>query len=247
MKYSTTLLLLLSFLTSFAQLSTAPNSEQGMFANAQGGSPQLNLVMMELRNTKNSAFAKSENILGSPYYTENFVRSKVFYDDELIGDFFVRYNAFNSEFEVKENLESEKPSKSFLPDKKIEVLYGDKTMKFSTFVNKKGETKNGYLATIWEGKNYKLYHKLSVKYTEERAAVNSMVRGTPSRFTHFSEYYFQKKGVNRIDEIETRKGKFLKQFDSDKRKAIKEILENEKTDLNNEYDLKNLYLKIDEL
>lgn len=74
-----------------------------------------------------------------------------------------------------------------------------------------------------------------------------MVRGTPSRFTHFSEYYFQKKGVNRIDEIETRKGKFLKQFDSDKRKAIKEILENEKTDLNNEYDLKNLYLKIDEL
>ncbi|WP_318311984.1 hypothetical protein [Flagellimonas crocea] len=247
MKYSITTLLLLSFFTSVAQLSTAPTGEQGLFSNARGGNPQLNLVMMEIRNAGSSAFVKSENILGSPYYTDNFVRSKVYYDNELVGNFFVRYNAFRSEFEIKESLENEKPSKSFLPDKKIEILYGDKMMKFSTFVNKKGETKNGYLATIWEGKNYKLYHKLSVKYTEERAAVNSMVRGTPSRFTHFSEYYFQKTGVNRIDEIENRKSKFLKQFNPDKRKTIKELLKDEKTDLNSENELKQLFQKIDDL
>ncbi|MCA0960105.1 hypothetical protein LCL86_13695 [Muricauda ruestringensis] len=246
MKYSIfTVFIALTF-NGFAQLSSAPTTEQGMFDAARGGSPQLNLVMMELRNKK-SSFNENSNILGSPYYTKNFVRSKVFYDGEFTGEFMVRYNAFNNEFEIKESAQEDKPLKSFLPDKKIEVLYGSKMMKFSTFINRKKETKNGYLATIWEGDKYKLYHKLSVKFTEGRSAVNSMVQSTPSRFTHFSEYYFQKKGVNRIDEVDTRKGKFLKLFTPDQRKTINEILKTEKTDLNDENDLKLFFQKIDTL
>merc|ERR1712072_497052 len=99
MKYSILIVFTALSINGFGQLSSAPTTEQGLLSAAQGGSPQLNLVMMELRN-RGSSFKKVENTLGSPYYTENFVLSKVFYDNELVGQFFVRYNAFNSEFEI---------------------------------------------------------------------------------------------------------------------------------------------------
>ena len=44
------------------------------------------------------------------------------------------------------------------------------------------------------GKNYSLYYQNRVGFKEGVRAVNSMVRTTPNRFTHFQDFYIQKDG-----------------------------------------------------
>ena len=105
-------------------LSTAPTGEAGLFGAAQGGSPMLNLVLMELRTN-----AKSRDLgetVGSPYSTENFVKSKIYYGDEPQGDFFIRYNALNSVIEMKKTDLPDEEAKRLYPDKKIKIKYLNK-------------------------------------------------------------------------------------------------------------------------
>ncbi len=210
---------ILSTHTFSQNLSTAPTGEAGLFSNAQGGNPMLNLVMMDLRSNKsNKTYDKT---LGSPYSTENFIKSKVYYGKENQGDFYVRYNALNSIIEIKKTLLPEEKVKQLFADKNVRVKYLNKELRFTTYINKKKETKNGYLSLIMDGEDYKLYHRLAVKYSEGKSAANSMVADIPSRFAHFEEYYYQKSGVDRIDYLPLKKGNILKLVDKPFREIVK--------------------------
>jgi hypothetical protein len=221
-----------------AQISgAAPTSEAGLFGSAQGGTPMLNLVMMDIRNNTASTFQSSEEILGSPYLTENFVKSKLFYDDELLGDFYVRYNALNSEIEIKKSTLKEETPKRLLADKKLRLKYQGRELRFTTYINKKDETKNGYLSMLTDGKNMQLYHRLAVKYSEGKAAANSMVNPIPSRYAQFVEFYYKNNDVDRIDYLPPKKGPFLKQLDKNLRDNVKLYISENKINLANEEDL----------
>lgn len=234
-----TSIILIPFNLSAQNLSTAPTSEAEMFSNARGGNPTLNLVMMDIRN--NPYQKDLGDIVGTPYSTENFVRSTLFYMDEPQGEFYVRYNALNSLIEIKKSQLPEEEHKQLYADKDVSIKYLNKVLRFTTYINKKKETKNGYLSLIHDGKTYKLYHRLAVKYSEGKAAANSMVADIPSRYTHFEEFYYQKTGVNRIDFLPTSKGRFIKQFDKNLREEIKNYIKEKNTDLNNEEDLIALF------
>lgn len=220
-------------------LSSAPVGEAGLFGAAQGGSPQLNLVMMEIRS--NASVTYMEETLGTPYATEDFVKSKVFYGEEPQGDFFIRYNAQNSIIEIKKTNQPEEEAKNLYADKKVRIQYLNKELRFTTYINKKDETKNGYLSKIADGPRYKLFHRLAVKYSEGKKAANSMVADIPNRYAHFEEYYYQKEGVDRIDHLPQNKGAFLKQFDKENRDRIKTYLKEEDLNLDKEEDLIALF------
>jgi len=214
---------------------TAPTGEAGLFAAAQGGNPILNLAMMDIRPGNNTAI--DSEILGSPYLTDNFIKSKVYFGEELVGDFYIRYNALNSEIEIKKtNLEEENP-KRLLADRDLRVKYGMRELRFTTYITKKDETKNGFLSIIEDGNNYTLYHRLAVKYSQGKAAANSMVNDIPSRYAHFVEYYYKKKGVDRIDQLLQKKGSLLKILDKELRQEVSTFLKENKIDLGNEEDL----------
>lgn len=213
----------------------APSGEAGLFDAAQGGNPMLNLVMMDLRTNK-KANVEME-ILGSPYLTEHFVKSKVYFGEELIGDYYIRYNALNSEIEIKETDLKEEAPKRLLANQDLRVKYGNRELRFTTYITKKDETKNGFLSIIEDGENYTLYHRLAVKYSEGKAAANSMVNPIPSRYAHFVEYYYQKKGVDRIDQLVQKKGSLLKVLDKELREEVSNFLKEYKIDLNEEQDL----------
>ena len=237
-RISLLVLMITSFNFSKAQVSgAAPAGEAGLFGSAQGGTPMLNLVMMDIRNRKNTQSQYIGEVVGSPYLTESFVKSKLFYDEELMGDFYMRYNALNSEIEIKASNLAEEETKRLLADKKLSVKYQNKVLRFTTYITKKDETKNGYLSLLIDGKKYKLYHRLAVKFSEGKAAANSMVNPIPSRFTHFVEYYYQKEGVDRIDQLSQKKGKFLKQLNKDIRETVKVYMGENKIDLSKEDDL----------
>jgi hypothetical protein len=216
-------------------LGTAPVGEAGLFANAQGGNPMMNLVMMDLRaGAPNNTL---EETVGTPYSTENFIKSKLFYGDEPQGDFYVRYNALNSIIEIKKTNSPEEEAKQLYADKNVVIKYLNKELRFTTYINKKEETKNGYLSLIHDGSQYKLYHRLAVKFSEGKSAPNSMVADIPNRFAHFEEFYYQKVGVDRIDYLPLKKGGFLKQLDKEKRDATKAFLKENTINLHSEADL----------
>lgn len=239
------LFLAFSISFSFGQVGgAAPTGEAGLFNNAQGGNPMLNMVMADLRMKGGNQY--EDETVGSPYLNDNFIISKVYYDNELMGDFFVRYNALNSEIEVKESLEDEE-IKRIVADKKITVKYGEKELRFTTYINKKKETKNGYLSLINKGKNYKLFHRLAIKYVEGKAAANSMVNAVPSRYAPFVEFYYQIDGVDRIDQLSQKNGKLLKQIKKEHKEAAKLFLKEKDINLKSEEDLQKLFTYLNTL
>jgi hypothetical protein len=231
-----TLLFTASTLSCFAQVTgAAPTGEAGLFNAAQGGNPMLNLVMMEFRVKDQKTGV--EEILGSPYLTEDFINSKVYFGDEFVGDFYVRYNALNSEIEIKKSNLAEENPKRLLANQDLRVKYGQRELLFTTYITRKDETKNGYLSIISKGDKFTLYHRLAVKFSEGKAAANSMVNDIPSRYAHFVEYYYLKNGVDRIDQLLQKKGALLKILDKELKDDVIKFLKEEKIDLDKEEDL----------
>jgi hypothetical protein len=118
-------------------------------------------------------------------------------------------------------------------------------MSFKTFIDKNDRTLNGYLTQLVDGENIDLYKRTLVKFTEGQKAANSFVKDTPSRFSQFEEYYIQKNGVDRIDELLPKKSKIYKLTAPEKRPELKEFLKDNDLDVNDEEDLKRLILYID--
>ncbi|MDO6470143.1 hypothetical protein [Maribacter sp. 1_MG-2023] len=249
MKNLTLILLVFSIMKfSYSQnLSGAPTGEAGLFDNAAGGNPMMNLVMMDLRNQPSSTANIKEEIMGSPYLTDKFIKSQVFYEDELQGTYFVRYNAMNSIIEIKDTNLEEEIAKKLYPDKNISVKYLNKTLRFITYINKKKETKNGYLSLILDKERFKLYHRLAVKYAEGKAAANSMVNAIPSRFAQFEEFYYKKQDIERIDYLPTSKNGILRIIDKDKKEQVKTYLKENSFNYSNEEDLITIFEYINSL
>ncbi|MBT8300647.1 MAG: hypothetical protein KJO63_04905, partial [Maribacter sp.] len=70
-----------------------------------------------------------------------------------------------------------------------------------------------------------------------KPAANSFVKAVPARFAQFIEYYFQKDGVNRIDEIPLKNSKLLKLLDASERDGLKKFLKDNSLNIKEEADL----------
>ncbi|MEM1338286.1 MAG: hypothetical protein AAF634_12200 [Bacteroidota bacterium] len=196
---------------------------------------QLNAVLGPIQDAEQKLTAAQQNFQGSPYTSEEFLPTTLYYGEENLGPLFYRYNAYNEEIEIKKtNLENE-GIRALGRDKKISLLVNGKPMSFSTFIDKKGLTQNGYLTLLQEGK-YSLYKRTDVKYTEGQKAQNSFVPAIPARFSKFTEYYLSLEGQNRIDELELSNRKLLKLASEADKEALKQFLKEQKIKINNEQD-----------
>ncbi len=131
------------------------------------------------------------------------------------------------------NYPGKKP-KRLLANEDVRVKYGQRELLFTTYINKKDETKNGYLSIISKGDEFTLYHRLAVKFSEGKAAANSMVMAIPSRYAHFVEYYYTKAGVDRIDQLTQKKGALLKILEKEMKEPVNNFIKENKIDLDNE-------------
>ncbi len=177
------------------------------------------------------------NAQGSPYTSFKFAPTTLYYNDEKIGDIFYRYNALNEEVEIKRSQLEEEGYRGLSNDKKISLIIDGKKMAFNTFITSKKRTTNGYLTTLVDGEEYDLFKRITVKYTEGQDAQNSFVAAVPAKFSQFTEYYYQKKGVNRIDEVIAKNSKLLKVLDANEKVKTKEFLKENSLNVKNETDL----------
>ncbi|MDG1572091.1 hypothetical protein OZ410_07170 [Robiginitalea sp. M366] len=176
-----------------------------------------------------------EEFQGSPYTSNTFKPTQLLYKEEDMGTVFYRYNALNEEIEIKQSL-LEEGIRALGRDKNIAILVDGNPMSFKTFIDRNNNTLNGYLSVLAEGPNFTLYKRIRVKFTEGAPAANSFVKATPSRFAQFEEYYVQKAGVNRIDELDQRKGAIYR-LDPARKDAIKAYLKENNLDVKDQADL----------
>jgi hypothetical protein len=179
---------------------------------------QINLESFSSSATEGAVFAQMRKTrsygndlptVGSPYVNENFTEGEVFYNDKSLGVYLYRHNAFNDEVEVvKPGDESVKYIKdeqgNFVPAEGEssslatikEIVLKDKetgrSLSLTTITNEDGALRNAYLYELASGQNYTLYYQNRVGFKEGVRAVNSMVRTTPNRFTHFQDFYIRK-------------------------------------------------------
>ena len=175
--------------------------------------------------------------IGTAYEDDKFKPGKIYYKEEYLGDFFYRHNAYNSEIELRRTQLEEEKQIALIKNEDVSLLDArGREMRYLTFTTKKAKTKEGYLTLLVKGDQYNLYHRLAVKFTEAKPAANSMVNATPSRFSHFTEFYAQEEGSGKITEIPSKPSKFLKMFGA-KKQGLGKWIKSEKLDLKNEANL----------
>ena len=186
-----------------------------------------------------------EDFQGSPYTSNEFEPAELFYKNDKIGTIFYRHNALNEEIEIKES-KNQQGIRGLNRDKNIIIEVDGKPMRFMTFIDKGGNTMNGYLTQLVKGDHYDLYKRVHVKFTEGQKSPNSFVKDIPSRFSQFTEYYIQKKGVDRIDELQQKNSKlFALAETSEQKQLLKAFLKDNRLDVDNEQDLVRLIMFLD--
>lgn len=175
----------------------------------------------------------SKNIEGSPYMSNDFKATTVYFGDENLGNLYYRYNAYNEEVEIKQQNIDAEPIRSLSRDKKINLMVDGKKMAFKTFIDKNGNTKNGYLTLLKSGK-FKLYKRLNTTFKEAKKAENTLVKSSPARFSQYTEYYIEIEGSNRIDHVELNNKKLLKLVGSEKEDSVKKFLKENNIKVKNE-------------
>lgn len=232
------------YLTSFGYVF---GQTAGQFSSAGGsgmGYAQalVNQMVGDIQ-TQEEILAKRTGInefTGSPYVSDIFSLANVYYEDELMDRLYYRYNALNEEVEVKKSNESNETTKRLMADKAIFIATNgnnEQKMSFKTFIDSKKNTVNGYLTILLEGKDYDLYRRVRVKFTEGQKAQNSFVAATPNRFSQFTEYYYQKEGVNKIEELKQTNSGLLKILPSVLKSKMKHYLKENKLNIKEEQDL----------
>ena len=246
MKYSfLTLTALLISSLSFGQYSGQIATNMSSGGAAQGATAgSIAHVLGPISDANIKRNMDWEKFQGSPYTANDFQPAELFYKDEKVGAIFYRYNALNEEVEIKET-KMQQGIRGLSRDKNIILKIDGNPMSFKTFIDKNDRTLNGYLTQLVDGENFDLYKRTHVKFTEGQKAANSFVKDSPSRFSQFEEYYVQKKGVDRIDEILPKKGHVYRLVPAEQRPEIKEFLKDNDLDVAEEEDLVRMILYLD--
>ncbi|KAA2218453.1 hypothetical protein [Maribacter flavus] len=237
------LLATLALSTSFisAQYSGQALSNASSGGSMDGSAAVINTLLGDMASRDAKRTKNYDEFQGSPYVSNTFKQTDIWYNEENMGRMFYRYNALNEEIEIKNTLLEEEAVKGLSRDKNISLLVDGKKLSFKTFVTSKNQTLNGYLLLLNDGNTYDLYRRIRVKFTEGKPAPNSFVKAVPARFSQFTEYYFQKEGVNRIDEIALSNSKLLKHLEGSDKEALKKYLKENKIKIKEEADLLNVF------
>lgn len=228
----------------FAIVSTTVSSQYAGQASSNmsaGGGAGATGQIYDLMGPINDRLKKNEDLYvgfqGSPYLSNKFLPTTIFYGNKEMGKTYYRYNALNEEIEIKKTNSEDEGIQGLSRDKEISILVNGKKMSFKTFTTSKNNTLNGYLVTLIDGKTYDLYKRNYVKFTEGKPAPNSFVKAVPARFSQYTEYYFQKEGVNRMDEIKLKNNHLLKVLNNPKKTELKTFLKENDLNIKEEADL----------
>ena len=158
---------------------------------SQTFSIKTNEALNNLTNavTKNSILENS-NIKGSPYFSPKFALANIkYFDLEIIGESYLRYNAYSDEIEMGLNPNQESSSEALLKNNRISCSFAGEDYFYLPFIDKNNQTKLGYLIALHKGAKYLLLQQKRKIYREATIPRTSLERAFPARFTEEFNYY----------------------------------------------------------
>lgn len=179
----------------------------------------------EVNNGK--AVLKYNDIQGNPFYKSGFSNAKVGNMETILP---VRYNLYKDSFEVLNNNDIYSLPKDNAFSK---IVFQSNNEKF--ILSNDDEGFAGYFLVLTDGKN-KLLKKITVKFSPEIPASNSLIPGTPAKFEDQKPVYYIKTDDN-IIKLTKKSDDLVNALPSDKRDAAKDFIKTKKIKFNQELDL----------
>lgn len=202
----------------------------------------LDNTTINLNNSAGSVDLK--DVKGSPYAQETFSQGRVLNKKlETSYPYFLRYNVYNDIIEIK----NENQSVELLRSPNIYAIFNNKEYHFEEYLTDDPEEglNKGYFTMLQNGKKYKLYLKSFKRFKAAEKAETAYNKNYPATFSDFEDFYV-KEDDKRLVPLKKRKKQFLQQFPSVS-KEIEQYIKAEKTDLDKEEDLVQLFTYMDSL
>ncbi len=199
-------------------LATAHTCGDAAYFGAQGRTTIGDFATGELRgSSKAIPFTRIQGAKGSAYLVDNFEKSTLYDNDEVVGTYYARFNAYSQELEVKKTNLEEEEYRALVRNENFKLVFADKEIQYASFIDNKGKKQEAYLISMTKGKKYDLLQRYKVRFIEGKDAENSMVNAVPDRFSNSTEFYLKDMNTNLVSYIPSKKSKLLQLFkESDK-------------------------------
>lgn len=158
---------------------------------AQTTSFRTNEALTQLRNTiTKNPILKDPTLRGSPYFNQEFKQAEVsYFNENLEGIIFLRYNAFTDEIEMGTHPDQQFSEEALLKNNNIIATFGDQTYYYLPFKDKHQKTQLGYLITLHKSDEIHFLYQARKIYREATTPRTSLERAFPPRFIEEKNYY----------------------------------------------------------
>lgn len=228
----------LTFLIIFTIFVFNINYAQSSTGNYRVGSFYDGTTWSDVFNNKLKVADKYllPDLKGSPYEQKDFIFGKLFYKNNLEGEFPLRYDVYADEIQIMNGEETG----AILRTKDIHVNINGLNYYLLGYVLDE-VFKEGYFIEKVKGKNASLLIKKRKFYMEGQPAQNSFIRAVAPKFTDNEIYFvlFEEKDQPIYLPKQTRK--FIALFPEDKKDEIQKFIKENKLKLTNLEDLQKFF------
>lgn len=177
------------------------------------------------------------DLKGSPYEIKNFVFGKLYYKDNLEGEFPMRYDIYSDEIQIMNGEEIG----AILKTKDIHVNIDGLNYFLSGYVM--GDIyQEGYFIEKIKGNSASLLIKKQKFFMEGQPAQNSFIRAVAPKFTDNEIYFVRLENDKEPIYIPKQKKKFIDLFPDNRKAAIQDFLKVNKLKLTNLEDLQKFFI-----
>ncbi len=141
-------------------------------------------------------------INGSPYLETQFHLGNVERNNVTeTAQLYLRYNGYNDEIEIGRRQDQPSSKTALLKEKDIRATFNNRVYQYISFNDKKGDSIDGYLVSIYNAKNYNLFLRNSKILVSGKKARTSLEKDIPPRFKKITSYYISSKENTTPQEI----------------------------------------------
>lgn len=209
------------------------------FGNNPASENFYNQMRDKLANMGIEQKIELEDIEGSIYLEDEFVLGTIFFNGDEESKMYIRYNAFNDEFEIRKSKLNKNGTLALLKDSDISCSLGKDKFKYASFLDGNKVKSYGYLKMIYFTDNYKLFEQNKKLFKEGKKAKTSHAVSFPHRFVDETNYYISIDDNDPVH-ISRSKKELVDLFRTEHQKKIKQFLKEKNVDLKSRSGLVNL-------
>ncbi len=180
-----------------------------------------------------------EDIEGSIYLNDDFKLGTILFKRREERKMYLRYNAFNDEFEIKNANLAEDKTLALHKNEDISCVLENDTYYYKVFLNKKSERTPGYLKIAYSSGHYALFEQNRKWFKEGKQAETSFAVSFPHRFVRETNFYISIDG-GVPDYVPSKKKELVELFRLEHQMEVKKFIKEKRVNFKTKKGLVNL-------